>query len=605
MNKLSRAISKIFFSTIRKKLIFSFLFVIILPIACSSIISSVMLQNAVKEKVNLGNEMALTQICLSIERVYKDMIIASNTLMLDDEILDILKHKQSTDQNLFYNQRVMDGKFFNVQTSTLDSYTNHFIAVLPRNGGVYTTLQINSFYDNSTFVRILDDESLDRKNNYVKLADKSHLVDFPALGKIRYIVLARAYMEFTNGGKIGDVMIGIPESYMSDILKALGANNGIKGYIVSDEGEIITATNQADIGTKLKYYSEIKSTGTDNISMLELSKNDCIINSRYIEKLGWRVVEEIPNSFFFDEMAAGRRTLIYINLIFIFAFLGVAYFIANSISKPISNLDKATSEISSGNLEARVEVLQSDELGQLSVKFNNMAVQIKELFNKVNEEQKTKRELEMKMLYAQINPHFLFNTLNSIRWMADASRVFNVSKSIVALTNLLRNSIIKTDELITIADEIENIKNYVTLQKLRNASLFEDEYDIDEEILRYRTLKLILQPIVENSIIHGFEGIQYKGIIKIRGYSEEGKIIILISDNGTGMEEEKIKTLMSSNYKSKGRFNGIGLSNVNERLILHFGNEYALKIVSKPGVGMTTTVILPILSEEGVAGTNV
>lgn len=586
----------LFLGTIRRKLILTFLLLIILPIACSSIISFSLLQTTVRSKTNMGNEMALSQAASQVERVFRDMLVASNTLMLDDEIPEILKLGIPADQSKLYNnQSTMNSKFFNIQTSSLDYYANNFIALTNRSGYVYSTIPMEPDAAEGIFGNLLREEEAKPGTNYVKMGERSHLIDFSPLGqKVRYIVLMRAYMEVANGSKQGDIIIGMPEKEISGILRGLGADEGIKGYVINGSGEIISSSEEAEVGTSFPYFAEIQSRQAAEIDFLELDKQSVIINSRSLDRLGWKVVEVIPDRVLFAEVTTIRNSLIYLNLVFLAAFFGLAFFIARSISKPIHMLNRATEQLASGNLEARVDVLRKDELGKLSVKFNKMAAQIHELFQRVGEEQKTKRELELKMLYAQINPHFLFNTLNSIRWLADASKVFNVSKVIVALANLLKSSIIQTNEWISVREEIDNVKNYVTIQKFRYASLFADEYEIDKDIEENGILKLILQPIVENSIIHGFEGITYKGLIRVKAAREGDIIVISVSDNGVGVDKRRLDDIIAGRSSKTGHFSGIGINNVNERLTLHYGGEYALRIQSSPGEGMVTTVCIPI-----------
>ncbi|MFC5402247.1 sensor histidine kinase [Cohnella soli] len=597
MKGIAEACQRLFLGSIQRKLVFAFLFLIVLPIVLSGIISFSLIQASVKSKANIGNEMALSQAGAQVERVFRDMIIASNTLMLDDEISEIVAGGAREDPSeRYYASSIMNSKFFNIQTSTLDYYANNFIAVIDQSGDMYTTIPSESGASD-TLAQLLKQEGAKADSNYVKMGGSAYVIDFSPLGKkIRYIVLIRAYMELGNGKKQGDIVIGMPEKEISGILRGLGSEQGIGGYVINGEGKIISSSNEDEVGQTFPYWAEMADNPAEDINFLELKKQHVIVNARYLERLGWRVMQVVPDDVLFADASAIRNSLLYVNLLFLFVFFGLSFFIARSLSRPIAKLNKATEQLASGNLEARVDVLRKDELGMLSVKFNKMASQIHELFAKVNEEQKTKRELELKMLYAQINPHFLFNTLNSIRWLADASKVFNVSKVIVALANLLKSSILHKNEWITVREEIDNVKNYVTIQKFRYASLFIDEYDIDDSIADCGIPKLILQPIVENSIIHGFEGLSRKGLIRIRARKEGEKIVITVSDNGVGADRQRLDEMMTGQGQGgqSGKFSGIGIHNVNARLVLHYGTESALRVQSEPGEGMITTVVIPI-----------
>lgn len=595
LNKLLSVI----LNTIKKKLVLTFLFLIILPITFSSVISYIIIQDIVKDKTNIGNKTAVSQACINIERIFRDMIIASNTLILDDKILDILNHPQTEDlTQLYANYSKINDRFYLVQTSTLDSYNPNIIAVLDQSSNVYST-RPNSTEEDTLFRNILSDQKINTNGNYIKWAEKTYSIQMTySKKKNDFIIMLRAYMDVATGKKRGDTILAISEMEFSKILQRLVVVNGIKAYIVNDSGEILSSTDLNELGEQLELYKYIKENGSESIDTVEFENERYIINSQKLAHSGWSVVQIIPGNILFSEISSMRNMIIGINLAFLLVFFGVSYLIAKSISSPINRLSAASKEIAAGNLQTRVSVTGRDEMAQLSVNFNNMAEEIGELIKRNKEDEKTKRELELQMLYAQINPHFLFNTLNSIRWMADASKVFNVSKIIIALVNLLKNSIIKKNEYISIREEIENVKNYIYIQKIRYMSIFEGEYDIEESILECKTIKLVLQPIVENSIIHGFEGISHKGIIKIKAYRDGDNIKLTVSDNGVGMNEEQLKKLLCGDVDKRGYLSGIGISNVNERLILHFGSNYALNIKSAPGEGSTTEINIPLMDSE-------
>ena len=591
--------SNVFLNTIKKKLVLTFLFLIILPITFSSVISYIIIQDIVKDKTNIGNKAAVSQACINIERIFRDMIIASNTLILDDKILDILNEPQTKDlTQLYANYSKINDRFYLVQTSTLDSYNPNIIAVLDQSSHVYST-RPDSLTEDTIFRNILNDQKINTSGNYIKWGEKTYSIKMAySKKKTDFIIMSRAYMDVTTGKKRGDVIIALPELEFAKILQRLVVVKGIKAYIVNNSGEILSSTDSNELGTQLEPFKYIKENGGKSIDTVEFKNEKYIINSQKLAHSEWSVVQIIPGNILFSEISSMRNMIIGINLAFLLVFFGVSYFIAKSISSPINRLSAASKEIAAGNLQTRVMVTGRDEMAQLSVNFNNMTEEIGELIKRNKVDEKTKRELELQMLYAQINPHFLFNTLNSIRWMADASKVFNVSKIIIALVNLLKNSIIKKNEYITIREEIENVKNYIYIQKIRYMSMFEGEYDIEEDILECKTIKLVLQPIVENSIIHGFEGISYKGIIKINGYRDGDRIKLTVTDNGIGMNEEQLKRLLCGDVDKRGCLNGIGISNVNERLILHFGSSYALNINSTPGEGSTTEINIPLLDAE-------
>jgi two-component system sensor histidine kinase YesM len=222
-----------------------------------------------------------------------------------------------------------------------------------------------------------------------------------------------------------------------------------------------------------------------------------------------------------------------------------------------------------------------------------MIGKIRELMNQIVLEQEFKRKSELKALQAQINPHFLYNTLDSIVWMAEGNKLEEVVTMTLALGNLLRASIGKGSELIPIQVEIEHITSYLTIQKMRYKSKLDFQIDVDENILHCKTLKLILQPLVENCIYHGIKNKVGTGIIQIIGKRSENQILFKVSDNGVGMEPEKLKQLLSKEYNMDDK--GVGVTNVNERLQLYFGGQFGLSFTSVMDKGTEVMICIPIL----------
>uniref|UniRef100_UPI003703D95F cache domain-containing protein n=1 Tax=Cohnella sp. TaxID=1883426 RepID=UPI003703D95F len=259
MRGIAEACQRLFLGTIQRKLVFAFLFVIVLPIVLSGILSIGLIQSSVKSKANIGNEMALSQAAAQVERVFRDMLIASNTLMLDDEISGILTDSSKDDPTeRYYTSSVMNSKFFNIQTSTLDYYPNHFIAVIDRSGSMYATFPPESGASDA-LLGLLKEERVPSNANYLQMSGSSHLIDYAPLGQpIRYIVLTRAYMELGNGKKLGDIVIGMPESELAGILKELGAEQGIGGYVINEDGYIVSSSNEEQIGSLITYADELK-----------------------------------------------------------------------------------------------------------------------------------------------------------------------------------------------------------------------------------------------------------------------------------------------------------------------------------------------------------
>jgi two-component system sensor histidine kinase YesM len=244
-----------------------------------------------------------------------------------------------------------------------------------------------------------------------------------------------------------------------------------------------------------------------------------------------------------------------------------------------------------GDLNARVRIENNDELGKLGKSFNSMTERIDHLLKRIIVEQEEKRRSELNALKAQIKPHFLYNTLDSIIWMAECNQTEEVVEMTSALSKMLRASIIRSQQAVTLKLELQNAENYLKIQKFRYSNKLEYEIDVPEYLYNKEVVHLVLQPLVENAIYHGIKDKPEGGKITINASESDELIYINVIDNGAGIPKEKIHTLLE-NENNSGSERGIGLYNVNQRIKLIYGDQCGLKIQSSEGIGTTVTIIL-------------
>lgn len=277
----------------------------------------------------------------------------------------------------------------------------------------------------------------------------------------------------------------------------------------------------------------------------------------------------------------------------------VVWMISGSISKPIHELYNMTQSIAEGNLNVRVENKNVDEIAALGESFNIMTEKIKELLENSIEEQEALKKMELKLLQAQINPHFLYNTLDTIIWMAEGNKSEEVIDIVQALSSFFRTTLSKGNDMIAIRDEIEHIRSYLTIQKIRYRDILDYEIEADEDIMDDRVLKLTLQPIVENALYHGIKNKREGGKISIGAYKmNDDRIVFEVDDNGIGIEEDKLfriqQEIENECESSVVKDSGFGLSNVNRRLRLNYGRDFGIKIKSLYKEGTKVTVVIPL-----------
>lgn len=284
-----------------------------------------------------------------------------------------------------------------------------------------------------------------------------------------------------------------------------------------------------------------------------------------------------------------------------FLLISVNMFLSSRIADPIKALEKSVKELEKGDLDAKISIDGSYEVQHLGKTITSMAQQMRKLMDDVVAEQESKRKSEMDALQSQINPHFLYNTLDSIVWMVENERYDGAIQMVTALARLFRISLSKGKNIISVEDELEHVRNYLTIQKIRYKNKFVYDIQAEPNALRCATIKLIVQPLVENAIYHGMEFMDGDGEINIRAYLKGKDLYIDVEDNGLGMPQEKAESLLTSDSgKTRGKGSGIGLKNVQERIQLYFGAEYGLSIHSEPDEGTTARIHLPAMTVEDI-----
>ncbi len=372
---------------------------------------------------------------------------------------------------------------------------------------------------------------------------------------------------------------------------------GKKGYIfiLDKEGNIVYHPQQQLI------YSNLKTELVDQVLKAKSSsfttnegKDSRMYTIKESAGTGWKIV----GVAYVDELVANKKetqTYYILGAIgFMLIAIALSVIISSRISRPIRQLEVSMKKVEKGNFDSKVEITSLDEVGELSRAFNIMMDEIKALMRQNVKEQELKRKSELKALQAQINPHFLYNTLDSIIWMAEGRKSEEVVLMTSALAKLFRLSISKGEELITLFSEVEHIKSYLTIQEMRYRNKLNFEIQVEEEILHYKVLKIILQPLVENSIYHGIKNKNGDGLIRIIGKQVADKILLQVMDNGVGMTPEEMRKIFEKSDKSRIG-SGVGVRNVNERIKLYFGDEYGLSFESELDKGTTANVWLPVL----------
>lgn len=372
---------------------------------------------------------------------------------------------------------------------------------------------------------------------------------------------------------------------------------GQRGYcfVIDKYGNMVYHPQQQLI------YSGIKSENMELLANLEgeTIAGDIIYSAHGLEDGHWTVV----GVSYMDELVTDKLKelwwLIIIELLLciVISIITIKAF-NRKISSPVQNLINAMKNFEQNMEEFRYRTEKGVyEMQILSESFEHMVKRLQELMEQVKREEILLRKTELKALQTQINPHFLYNTLDSIQWMCERNKADQAVKMVGALSRLFRISISKGKELITIADEIEHAKNYMLIQTFRYTNQFTYHFEAEEEVLHYFCNKITLQPIIENAIIHGINPAYEDGEILVTARQEKDYVVFTVSDNGMGMTEEQCRSILKHDTNDS---HGIGIKNVNDRIKIYFGEEYGIQVESKMDVGTTITIRFPKVTEGNI-----
>lgn len=483
----------------------------------------------------------------------------------------------------------------------ISTMLNNIISVQEYIKGIYIVGNEGSFYSSDWGIK--ENEVREKYNlqSYQNLSSDQyytgvHQINYHLFSRSNVISYVRPIFLYPSEKNVGTIIIDLDYNYLKEMFTISSIQNDEKVLIVNPNGETIFV---------FPYLSNLDDIIHNNPDLLKLSSaklnrtvfgKQSIIVSNTVEFSDWKIIRVISIEKIYKETNKLGYVAILISLFFILLSFSTSFALSIGLTKPILELDKKIKLVEMGDLSVNVKVKSRDELGHLSESFNNMVMKLKDLISKEVESQKKKSDMEFQILQAQINPHFLYNTLDSIRWLAAIQNISNIKNMATSLINLLRYNISRKEITVTLSEEIESVKNYVEIQKYKYGDLFNVNYSLHEGTAECKILRFSLQPIVENSIFHGFENIEGNGIIEISTFLSDGNLKIEISDNGVGTDSNYLCDIPNEQLQKK-KFSGIGLRNIEDRIKLHFGEKYGLYFSSKQNQGTKVTLILPIIIE--------
>jgi two-component system, sensor histidine kinase YesM len=392
---------------------------------------------------------------------------------------------------------------------------------------------------------------------------------------------------------LGIIFVGLNYTIFQEMFILSPIINKEKFFMIDSSGKIVfSQPSYESFEQILRRYPELRERG-DRIIEGQVLGVDSIIVSENSANLGFKFIRIIDSK---NVTSDTRKMQSYFNIVFavsIIICLVFSLYISRKLTKPVAQLFDACKKIEKGDMSFRVNIRSGDEMGQLGRTFNLIMDEIGENFERELVEQKRQNELKLEILRAQINPHFLYNTLDSIKFLATLQENHNIASMSASLINLLKYNL-SSKTVTMLKEEIESVSNYVDIQKYRYGDIFEFTTDIAKETERCVISRFVLQPLVENCLIHSFDGIESGGKITIRSFLETEALNLQVIDNGSGIDEETMNRLRDGMDAQDNPYSKIGVSNIRERIRLQFGESATLSYSAGDGGGTIATLCFPV-----------
>ena len=577
---------------IRSKIVLVYLPLILIPLMVLGYTSSVIYSNATIEKTKKSISDKSFLIQTRLNGMITNAESCANMITLNLNKINSLKKQTATGK--FDLQRYTE--ITNQLTFALLVFPDVESAVfVDRNNHWYGTSLAIEANSNSAFDSelLIETQKTNGTNIWFPMQKRNYLVNDvnePVL------TLGKKIIEINTGQELGILILNMKESSLSAVYRS-NKGDGQGDYFITDyDGKVVSAQNSNILlepvqDTKLMQWIVSNENRAD---IEQIDNGTMLLSSSSFSRLGWKLISVTPMKELTAESEQIAILILIIAMIcFIFAVSGAGV-LSKLISNPIIRLSRSMKRFSEGNLNVVMEVNSKDEMGLMASGFNTMNRTIKELLNNIKLEQKKKQEYELALIQAQIKPHFLYNTLDVIYALSEMGRVKDVQKTTKALADFYRVTLSKGRDMITIEEEIRNVKDYLAIQQIRYADVFNYTVDVENVVLSHSIPKLTLQPLVENAIYHGLKEKEEFGTLHIHAFVDEETILIQIKDNGVGMTTEKISEIFAEDEVENGKVMSYGLRNVHHRIRLYWGEEYGLHIKSERGNGTVVTVRIPL-----------
>lgn len=540
--------------------------------------------NTAEEMNEQKNFQIVEQVNQSLNDHLKQMMKTSDTVYYQ-----VLKQKDTTtdsiypDLSLLYDanqSKLVSIALFDISGAVVEAVpiSNTKKNVLPQKAGWYIDAaeKIDELHFSTPHVQ-----------NIFDTADASY----------SWVVSLSRYVEFNRNGSVeeGVLLVDMNFNGIEQVLKSTNLGKSSYLYLMGPDGEIIYHPRQQLLYAGLTEEDNKTMAGHEDGSYVtSFQGKERMITVKTVGYTGWKLVAVVPMEEVVSQYSDFQTYVFLFALCLLFILIQASSYVSKKITDPLYRLEDSVEKLESGDWDAEIAVSGSEEIRHLGLSIRSMVAQLRKLMADIVTEQELKRQSELEALQTQINPHFLYNTLDSIVWMIENEKYEGAVTMITSLAKIFRISISKGKSIIPVREELAHGEHYMAIQSIRYKNRFTYRIEAEEEVKDCATVKLILQPMIENAINHGIAYMDEEdgGQIIVRALRQGDELWMEVEDNGCGMTEEKVRSLRSGGGSKKG--SGIGMNNVHERIQIHFGKQYGVNIYSEPDEGTLIRMVMPL-----------
>jgi two-component system sensor histidine kinase YesM len=580
--------------TIHRKILIGFLTVICICVAAITTIAYQQISRIVENKVSLYNQQIVNKSLDNVEFYLQDAAELAKNISVDDQILNGITTIRTNEQDSKARQD-LDNAVKRYQF--LKSYITD-ITLLEENESIIYSFDYdykNVFFQDPWY------QSYKSSSGDTYFSDiHASIIRGTSVEGIHTLTFVKKVYDLADPTQyLFTIAIEMDAKILNNALRQLDSSDNWGTVVFNDNRQIML--QQTELFPKISVSDLIPIVSDESFqhATLQMHGQKYLVLKATSSKYNWRMISLAPYDTLMWEVSSIRYYLILAGCICILLATVISIFISKGITVPLAKLMAVIREMEKGNFKIQADIRSGDEIERLNGVLIRMSSSIESLIEKNIREEKLKRRAELTALQAQINPHFLYNTLESMNWFAVRKKEMEISDVLTNLGKFFRISLSNGSPFIPLSQEMEHIRSYLNIQKFRYSNRFDSHMDVLPEIMSIYIPKLILQPIVENSLIHGFKNKEGMGTISIRAVTEGQDLLITISDDGCGLDEEQQVKLLNnlSGTKSNEQTTGYGIKNIHDRIQLSFGSQYGLSLKSTLGEGTVISLRLPQVAQ--------